>query len=101
MEPRWIIYYDDDSIYTDLDGPAEKAPPDGIQGILDFHDNGTNTIHIDFDYYWWTGENWASGRLNDLERWLRAIAPGVKFGRWTKSSVHIRISKEINGRSKR
>lgn len=99
MNPAWIIYYDDDTTYTNLDGTVEDAPLDGIQAILEFHFNGTNTVHH-AEYYWWTGDCWASGSVSSLDRWLRKICPSVKYGRWTSRKLFERIGAEISGRRK-
>lgn len=82
---RWKIYYDDKSAFTDLDGLPEDAPMDGVQIIMEYWPNGTRTIHQGSDYYWWCGDNWASGGPKDIERHMRKrppIALVVLFGRW-------------------
>lgn len=85
---RWSIYLDDGSVFLSDDMTPENVPQDGIQVIVEWFDNGTVQIHEGSDYYWWTGDCWAYGGLNSLERWLRAMCPQVKFGRFTRNTVH-------------
>ncbi len=95
--PIWYIFYDDEREVTSLDCSPKDAPLDGVQAILEFHYNGTSTVHHD-EYYWWTGDRWASGGVNSLERWLRKIAPQVKYGRWTSTKLFERIGGIVSDR---
>lgn len=85
---RWCVYFDDGSVFSSNGTSAEDVPQDGVQVIVEWFDNGNVQIHEGSSYYWWTGDCWAYGGLNSLERWLRAICPQVKFGRFTKNAVH-------------
>lgn len=96
---RWKVYYDDGTTFSSDDGSAEKAPLDGVQAVVQYHPNGRNEVLEGHDYYWWTGDCWAYGRVNDLERWLRAMCPGVKFGRFTRTAIHQRIMGDLYGSS--
>jgi hypothetical protein len=90
----WKIWYDDHSTFSHEEGPPEEAPTDGILAILEKRRNRTIQIHHGQDYYYWTGENWASGSLAALEKWLRRELPLLKFGRWTKDSIFRAVLEE-------
>jgi hypothetical protein len=94
---KWKIFYDDGTTFSSSDGEAKEAPMDGVQVIVEWFDNGTIKVTEGMEYYWWTGDCWAFGRLNDLERWLRALLPELKFGRFTKNAVHQAAIKEAHG----
>jgi len=85
---EWKIFYDDGTTHHSSESSASEAKQDGIQVIVEWYDNNTYKIHEGYNYYWWTGDCWAYGGLNDLERWLRVLCPDVKFGRFTKNAVH-------------
>lgn len=95
--PVWKIWYDDGTKFSSNDGSPEQAPQDGIQAIVERKENGNVGVYEGHEYYWWTGDCWAHGGLNSLERWLRAICPGVKFGRFTENAIHKAIMEEIHG----
>ncbi len=84
---RWKIWYDDGTTFASETGSAADAPVDGILAILEKRANNTIMNHHGNDYYYWTGENWFSGSLASLERWLRMELPNLKYGRWTKDSI--------------
>lgn len=93
---RWRIYYDDGPPVDSADCAAEAAPVDGVQAIVEWQPNGNIAVLWGADYYWWTGDCWAHGRLSSLERWLRLIAPGVKFGRFARNTVYEQIMREVD-----
>ena len=84
----WEIFYDDGSRSRSEDCAPENASLDGVQAIVEWDENGNPQIHEGCEYYFWTGDCWAYGALNDLERWLRAVLPRLKYGRFTKNAVH-------------
>lgn len=94
---RWKIWYDDGTTFSSDDGPAEIAPMDGVQAVVQWQDNGNVDVLEGHEYYWWTGDCWAHGRLNSLERWLRVMCPRLKFGRFTRNEIHRRIMEEVDG----
>lgn len=96
MANAWRIYYDDGTVFADTDGSPEDAPMDGVQAIVEWKANGNVLVLEGHEYYWWTGDCWAQGGLNSLERWLRAFAPGVKFGRFTRDAIHKKIMREVD-----
>ena len=85
---RWKIWYDDGSTYASEDGPVADAPSDGVIVIVEKKRDRTVSIHADTDYYFWNGENWVSGHIEGLEKWLRAVFPDLKYGRWTKDGIY-------------
>lgn len=91
---KWKIWYDDGSTFSNEDGTPEEAPVDGILAILEKRANNTIMNHHANEYYYWTGENWFSGNLASLERWLRKELPNLKYGRWTKDSIWKEVMKE-------
>lgn len=93
---KWTIYYDDETTFSNEDGLPEAAPPDGIQGIVEFRDNGTAHPFEGFDYYFWAGDCWAAGYLNDLERWLKRELPCLKYGRFCKNAVFLKIREDMS-----
>lgn len=84
----WCIFYDDGSTFSSKDGPAEMAPLDGVQAIVEWLSNGSPQIHEGCEFYFWTGDCWAYGAQSSLERWLRKELPKVKYGRFTSNAVH-------------
>lgn len=91
----WKIYYDDGTEFSSEEVEPEEAPLDGIQGILEFRDNNTAHPYEGFDYYYWTGDSWAAGYLNDLERWLRRELPRLKYGRFCRNAVFLKIREDM------
>jgi hypothetical protein len=93
MVTKWIIVYDDTSMVSSDASSPDRAPIDGVQWIVEFMDNGgTRNVH-GMDYYKWTGDSWAGGNMNDLERWLRRRneIPIILYGRWISDSEYQKI----------
>ena len=95
---RWSVYLDDGTEIRSATTTPEDVPQDGIQAVVEWTDNNDVHIHEGHEYYWWTGDCWAYGRLNSLERWLRKMCPMVKFGRFTLNAVHQKIMEDVHGR---
>lgn len=82
----WRVWYDDGSTFSSSDGLPDDAPVDGVQIIMDYPSIGPRIVHQGMDYYWWMGDCWASGNINDLGLHLRKrppVALVVLFGRWS------------------
>ena len=92
----WKIYYDDEATFSYGDGLPEEAPLDGVQAIVEFRSNNTVHPYEGFEYYHWTGDCWAAGYLKDLERWLRRELPGLKYGRFCKNAVFLKIREDMD-----
>ncbi len=93
---HWKIFYDDGSTFSNDDGLAEEAPVDGILAIVERRQNNTVMNHHAKEYYYWTGENWVSGGVGAMERWMRKELPALKYGRWTKESIWQKVIEEVN-----
>ncbi|MHA2163347.1 MAG: hypothetical protein ACXAEN_26465 [Candidatus Thorarchaeota archaeon] len=96
---KWKIFYDDGSIVSSEETDPDVVPVDGVLAIVERRANNTVMIHQANDYYYWTGENWLSGNIASLERWLRKELPNLKYGRWTKDSIWREVIKEVNSGS--
>lgn len=94
---KWKIFYDDGSSLSSDNVSPEDAPKDGVQVIVEQKANNTIMCHQGQEYYYWTGENWVSGGLASLERWLRKELPNLKYGRWTSDTVWRKVLEEIGG----
>ena len=84
---KWKIWYDDGTPFTSDDGTPQDAPVDGILAILEKRADNTVMNHHGNDYYYWTGENWVSGNLASMERWMRRELPAMKYGRWANDTT--------------
>lgn len=80
----WTITYHDLTTFSSADGPPEAAPPDGVFVIMEYFDGDARRLVQSGDYYFWMGDQWATGSRADLERWMRcypeATFDRVKFG---------------------
>jgi hypothetical protein len=95
--PDWIIYYDDGSTYSSLDGPWGEAPADGVSFVLELAEGRSNP-HCGADYYYMVdGTVAATGDIGPLLRQLGFI----KFGRWTSHKNHEKTSKRVAEDAKR
>lgn len=90
-----MVFYTDGRTYSSDDGPAEKAPTDGVQAVVEKRSDGTPNV-LTGDFYFWNGENWVAGYQADLERWLRTALPALKFGLWTRDSTFAAVMEEAN-----
>lgn len=76
----WKLYYDNGSVLSSLEAKWEDAPPDGIQILVEFYDDGSKKLHIERDYY--ILDDGKAYGTNNINPWLRKNGI-VKFGRWT------------------
>jgi hypothetical protein len=88
----WYAIYDDFSVYSSENTSPEELPVDGIQWIIEVVEGGFRNVH-GMDYYRWTGDSWAGGGLNDLEKWLkiRNGTPIILYGRWMDDEGYQKI----------
>lgn len=76
----WKLYYDNGSVLSSLETKWEDAPPDGIQVLVEFYDDGSKKLHIERDYY--ILDDGKAYGTNNINPWLRKYGI-VKFGRWS------------------
>lgn len=77
----WRIYYADGSIFSNLDGLPEDAPPTGVICIKQLSAENRWELQAISDYYIWNGKEW--WRADAPGFWLYMFRPGlkiVKFG---------------------
>lgn len=93
----WIIFYDDDSIYTSQDAEPIDVPIDGVQWILEFLEGGGKRNVHGMNYYRWTGDSWAGGNEADLRSWLRMRKeiPIILYGRWISDTSYNEIAERV------
>ncbi len=91
----WKIWYDNGKTFSSEDGPADEAPLDGVQVIVEKRSDRDSIVHQGRDYYFWNGENWVSGDIGSLEKWLRDVLPNLKHGRWSKDSIFEKAMEEV------
>jgi hypothetical protein len=80
----WVIYYDDGSTFSDVDGSPLEAPNKGVVCIADRKQKATMHLH---DWYYWhakLGVWWGSdihGLLyqlrQDREGYIRSVMTGA------------------------
>ncbi len=94
---KWIIWYDDASIWT---GPTEidweGAPRHGVLIVKEIERKPNDLVHMGGDYYWFEEGQVKSCRHRDIDRYL--IRPQgircVKFGRWGADDVWLKAHNE-------
>lgn len=96
MTLDWAIYYDDETVYTNEDGPVEEAPKRGVQAIAQRSDRvGVRTLS-GHDFYWWEDDTWFGGDKFGLFDHLSL--PGEKvvfFGRSMRDDEFRELLKKI------
>lgn len=55
---RWRIYYQDGSTYSDVDGPVEHAPCDGVQAIVQRDATVGREVLALKHFYAWDVDRW-------------------------------------------
>ncbi len=93
---KWKIWYDDGQTCSSEEMKPEEAPLDGVVAIVEKRKDRTVQVYQGQEYYFWNGENWVAGQVGSLDRWLRAVLPAVKYGRWTKNSIFKDVMEEAN-----
>lgn len=91
---RWIVFYDDGSSFSNLDGEPDQAPRWGIICISGYDQNGGRSIQHRTDYYCWNYEQWIAMDGTGLIDYL-ANFPGkekvVLMGRHVPNYVFDRV----------
>jgi len=76
-----MIYYDDGSTYSNLNGRFEDAPPDGVLGVIEKDEQHGYVIYYGKDFYYKIDDD-TVGMTDDIGPFLRTLGV-IKFGRWT------------------
>src|SRR5262245_4684823 len=88
---RWIIFYDDGSTFSSLDGEWAAAPSDGVLYVLIKRGDVIETLSGSDHYVLLDDDTVAT--TPDLGPLLRKW--GVKFGRWTSHRLMEEIGKRV------
>ena len=84
---RWCVWYDNGKKVSSAECSPESLPADGVLVIVEKKRDRTVSVHEGKDYYYWNGENWVSGYVAALEKWLRSVLPALKYGVWTRDGI--------------
>lgn len=79
---KWLIFYGDNTTFSDQDGPPDQVPSNNVQVIAVEDEDCGRVLLNSKDYYWWTGNTWKTGDIFGLYDYL--LQPGWKrvlFGR--------------------
>lgn len=91
--PTWVIYYDDHSTFSSLDGTWEQAPADGVLYVLELVGDRIIT-HSGNDYYPMLEDSGTVAPTGDLGPFLRKLGT-VKFGRYTTHKIMEEVSRRV------
>lgn len=95
MERAWCIWYDDNTSYSHTDGPWKDAPVDGVLAV-GLIDDGIRRIYSGNDFYLQESGSLFSFSQAHLERNLRRLIPGMKYGRWAPDDQWAAIQREVS-----
>jgi len=89
----WQIFYDDETVVSDLDMTWENAPLYGVLFVVEHNPDLTRNVHMGQDYYIMRNNTIISFNSYDLARHIElGINPrSCKFGRWTPDDVWTRV----------
>ncbi len=89
---QWQIFYDDETVVSDLDMMWEQAPTQGVLFVLEYLDSN-KMVHMGMDYYFIRGSTIISTSLVGLHTHLELglVAGTIKFGRWCPDDVWQRV----------
>jgi hypothetical protein len=83
----WAIYYADGSVFGSDDGVWEDAPQDGVVCIV--RSDGERREFISGgDFYRRFDDDGSIGSTADVNAWLRARCPWLKFGLYVSNRKH-------------
>jgi len=93
MADRWMIFYDDETTFSNEDGLWIDAPTDGVLYVISKrHNSDIVEVSAGNDHYiLLDGETVAA--TQDLGPLLRKW--GVKFGRWTSHKMQEKIGNRV------
>ncbi len=100
VESKYTIWYADETTYSSDDGAPDDAPVDGVLAVNERRVDNRILTHQGHEYYYWNGENWVSGHIASLEKWLHLppphlfYAPHLFYGVWTVDSMMKKVIAE-------
>lgn len=92
----WIVWYDDGSSFSSLEGSPQDAPRIGVICICERSQEHGRIIWVGHDYYWWHDDGvWVGGDASGLNDYLdQPGAYKVRLkGRSVPATRHHRIYK--------
>jgi hypothetical protein len=100
VKAEWVIWYDDGSSYSSLDGPAADAPRLGTEAIAMLDPDTGRSIDWGRDWYWLTDAGWTSGdqmgvldflMCKGLVRLTHRTLPWERLedGQWIASDLYV------------
>ncbi len=89
----WEIFYDDETVVSDLDVTWTNAPSQGVLFVLEYMENNNKMVHMGMDYYFMRDGTVISTNLNGLHSHLELGlgAGAIKFGRWCPNDIWQRV----------
>lgn len=89
---KWQIFYDDETVVSDLDMIWEQTPTQGVLFVLEYIQNN-KMVHMGMDYYFIRDGTIISTSLVGLHTHLELGlgAGAIKFGRWCPDDVWQRV----------
>ena len=51
---KWLIFYGDNTTFSDQDGPPDQVPSNNVQVIAVEDEDCGRVLLNSKDYYWWT-----------------------------------------------
>ena len=67
----WRLYYANGSTYSNLDGPPSKAPPDGVQVIIQTDPRTGYSVIDGTDFYIFDGCHWVGVDADGMKTYFR------------------------------
>lgn len=89
----WQIFYDDETIVSNLDMVWEDAPLYGVLFVLEDFPDRTKLVHMGMDYYMKRGSTLISFSEGDVKMHMELGIPvrSAKYGRWAPDDVWQRV----------
>jgi len=88
MAIEWIIYYGDDTSFTNEDGAPKDAPRGNVQCVAYADENAGRVVLAEQDYYCWDFKDkvWVPHNFGGLLQYLRQLGVQkiVLEGYWIK-----------------
>ena len=99
MLADWVIWYDDGSSYSNLDGSAVNAPRRGCEAIAMVDPDTGRSIDWGRDWYWLSDAGWLSGDCYGVLDFLdgkglirysaaRGLWERLEGGKWIASDLY-------------